>query len=98
MQHLRVPGMLHGRVVRPRGQGAFGAGAKPLSVDESSIKHIPAARVVRKGDFVGVVAENEWDAVKAAQRAQGDVAGRPGAAGQRRPVHPDARAEDAPTP
>ena len=48
------------------GKRAFGAGAKPLSVDESSIKHIPTARVVRKGDFVGVVAENEWDAVKAA--------------------------------
>ena len=49
--------MLHGRVVLPRGQRAFGAGAKPLSVDESSIKDIPSARVVRKGDFVGVVAE-----------------------------------------
>ena len=66
VHHLRVPGMLHGRVVLPRGQRAFGAGAKPLSIDESSIKHIPTARVVRKGDFVGVVAENEWDAVKAA--------------------------------
>jgi CO/xanthine dehydrogenase Mo-binding subunit len=59
--------MLHGRVVRPRGQGAYGTGAKPASIDESSIKHIPGARVVRKGDFVGVVAEREWDAVKAAR-------------------------------
>ena len=67
VHHLRVPNMLHGRVVLPRGQRAFGAGAKPLSVDEGSIKHIATARVVRKGDFVGVVAENEWDAVKAAQ-------------------------------
>jgi nicotinate dehydrogenase subunit B len=67
VHHLRVPGMLHGRVVLPRGQGAFGAGAKPLSIDESTIKNIPTARVVRKGDFIGVVAENEWDAVKAAQ-------------------------------
>ena len=41
MQHVRVPGMLHGRVVRPRGQRAYGAGAKPLSVDESSIKRHP---------------------------------------------------------
>ena len=57
MQHVRVPDMLHGRVVLPRGQRAYGAGAKPLSVDESSIKDIPTARVVRKGDFVGVVAE-----------------------------------------
>jgi nicotinate dehydrogenase subunit B len=67
MQHVRVPDMLHGRVVRPRGQGAYGAGAKPLAIDESSIKHIPGARVVRKGDFIGVVAAREWDAVKAAR-------------------------------
>ena len=67
MHHLRVPGMLHGRVVLPRGQRSFGAGARPLAVDETSIKHIPTARVVRKGDFVGVVAEREWDAVKAAR-------------------------------
>jgi len=66
MQHVRLPGMLHGRVVLPRGQRAYGAGAKPLTIDESSIKNIPSARVVRKGDFVGVVAEQEWDAVKAA--------------------------------
>ena len=66
MQHVRLAGMLHGRVVLPRGQRAYGAGAKPLAIDESSIKLIPTARVVRKGDFVGVVAEHEWDAVKAA--------------------------------
>src|SRR6516165_949631 len=67
MQHVHVANMLHGRVVRPRGQRAYGAGAKPTSIDESSIKHIPGARLVRKGDFVGVVAEREWDAVKAAR-------------------------------
>src|SRR5579872_6047820 len=37
MQHVRVPDMLHGRVVRPRGQRASAAGAKVLAVDESSI-------------------------------------------------------------
>jgi CO/xanthine dehydrogenase Mo-binding subunit len=67
MQHVRVPDMLHGRVVRPRGQRAYGAGAKPLVIDESSIAAIPGARVVRKGNFVGVVAEREWDAIKAAR-------------------------------
>jgi CO/xanthine dehydrogenase Mo-binding subunit len=67
VHHLRVPGMLHGRIVLPRGQHAYGDGAKPLSIDESSIAHIPGARVVRKGDFVGVVAEREWDAVRAAR-------------------------------
>jgi nicotinate dehydrogenase subunit B len=68
VHHLRVPNMLHGRVVLPRGQRAFGAGAKPVSVDESSISDIPTARVIRKGDFIGVVAEQEWDAVKAARQ------------------------------
>jgi CO/xanthine dehydrogenase Mo-binding subunit len=68
MQHVRVPGMLHGRVVRPRGQAAYGVGAKILSVDESSIAGIPGARVLRRGDFLGVVAENEWDAVHAASQ------------------------------
>ena len=67
MQHIRLPNMLHGRIVLPHGQRAFGAGATPVAIDESSIKSIPGARVVRKGDFVGVVAEQEWDAVKAAQ-------------------------------
>jgi CO/xanthine dehydrogenase Mo-binding subunit len=68
MQHVRVPGMLHGRVVRPRGQRMYSAGAKVVSVDESSIKAIPGARILRKGDFIGVVAENEWDTVRAAQQ------------------------------
>jgi nicotinate dehydrogenase subunit B len=68
MQHVRVPDMLHGRIVRPRGQGAYGSGAKPLAIDESSISNIPTARLVRKGDFIGVVAEREWDAVKAARQ------------------------------
>ena len=73
MQHQRVEGqgaerMLHGRVVRPRGQSAYGAGAKILSVDETSIRDIPGARVLRKGDFLGVAAPKEWDAVRAAQK------------------------------
>jgi nicotinate dehydrogenase subunit B len=68
MQHVRVPGMLHGRVVRPRGQGAYGAGAKVLALDAASIANIPGARVLRKGDFVGVVAQNEWSAIRAARQ------------------------------
>jgi len=68
MQHVRLPGMLHGRVVRPRGQSAYGAGAKVMNIDESSILSITGARVVRRGDFVGVVASSEWDAIRAAQQ------------------------------
>jgi nicotinate dehydrogenase subunit B len=68
MQYARVPGMLHGRVVRPRGQRMYGAGAKVVSVDEASIRDIPGARILRKGDFIGVVAPDEWDAVRAARQ------------------------------
>jgi nicotinate dehydrogenase subunit B len=66
IQNVRVPGMLHGRVVRPRGQSAYGQTPKPLSVDASSIKNIPGAQVVRRGDFVGVVAPHEYGAIQAA--------------------------------
>ncbi len=68
VQHVRLPNMLHGRIVRPRGQGAYADGAKVSSVDETSIQDIPGARVVRRHDFIGVVAPNEWDAVRAARQ------------------------------
>jgi len=60
---LKVPGMLHARIVRPNAIGATLA-----DVDESSIRNIPGARVVRIKDFIAVVAESEWNAVKAARQ------------------------------
>jgi CO/xanthine dehydrogenase Mo-binding subunit len=66
IQNVRVPGMLHGRIVRPRGQTAYGNSVKPLSIDASSIKHIPNVQILRRGDFLGVVAPLEYDAVRAA--------------------------------
>jgi nicotinate dehydrogenase subunit B len=68
VHNIRVPGMLHGRLVRPRGQGAYGDGTAPaiLSVDESSIAHIPGAKVVKRANFLGVVAPKEYDAIQAA--------------------------------
>jgi nicotinate dehydrogenase subunit B len=63
MHDFRLPGMLHGRVVRPP---AFGA--KLESVDEGSIKDIAGiVKVVRDGNFLGVVARSEWAAIKAAR-------------------------------
>src|SRR6266850_3615695 len=67
---VRVPGMLHGRVVRPPyagvDAGAF-VGNSLIAVDESSVRDIPGlVAVVRIGDFVGVIAEREENAVKAA--------------------------------
>ena len=67
IQHQRLPGMLHARVVRPRGQRAYGAGAKLESLDEASIADIPGARVVRRGDLLAVTAPLEWDAIRAAR-------------------------------
>jgi len=61
--------MLHGRVVWPRGQGAAGVShPTALRIDETSIKDIPGVQIVRRGDFVGVVAQREWDAVRAARQ------------------------------
>ena len=60
---VKVPGMLHGRVVRPAGVGSM-----LQSVDENSVKDIPGmVKVVTKGNFVGVVAQNEWSAIRAAK-------------------------------
>jgi CO/xanthine dehydrogenase Mo-binding subunit len=66
VQNVRVPGMLHGRVVRPRGQAALTQGATVISLDKSSVDHLPNVTVVQKGNFVGVVAPLEWDAIQAA--------------------------------
>ena len=66
IHNVRVPGMLHGRIVRPRGQAAYAFGNPIVSIDESSIKHIPNVRIVRKNDFLGVVAPHEYDAIQAA--------------------------------
>jgi len=59
---IKVPGMVHGRMIRPPV-----AGAEPVEVDEASVKDIPGARVVWKMGFLGVVAEKEWDAIRAAE-------------------------------
>ena len=67
---VRVPGMLHGRVVRPPYAGVDAGpfvGTSLIAVDEASVRHIPGmVAVVRIGDFVGVVTEREENAVKAA--------------------------------
>ena len=67
MHDFTVPGMLHARVIRPPA-----VGANLTSVDESSIKDLAGAKVVRVKDLLAVVAEDEWTAVRAARnlRAQ----------------------------
>jgi CO/xanthine dehydrogenase Mo-binding subunit len=67
VQNVRVPGMLHGRIVRPRGQGPYPYNSDvPVSVDASSIASIAGAKVVQVGNFLGVVAPQEYDAIQAA--------------------------------
>jgi len=61
---FRVPGMLHGRVARPPA-----IGATLESVDEASVKDVPGlVKVVREGNFLGVVAQSEWGAITAAKK------------------------------
>ncbi len=69
---VRVPGMRHGRVVRPphpgRDAGDF-IGRCLIDVDRDSVAHLPGnVQVVAQGDFIGVVADREEQAI-AAMRA-----------------------------
>ena len=60
---VRLPGMLHARVVR-----ADDLGARLEAVDDSAARKVTGfLQTVRKGDFVAVIAKNEWGAIKAAR-------------------------------
>ncbi|WGS19473.1 MULTISPECIES: molybdopterin cofactor-binding domain-containing protein [unclassified Bradyrhizobium] len=64
MQDFRIEGMLHGRVIRP-----LAIGARLESVDETSLNGIPGLiKVVREGNFLGVVATTEWGAIQATRK------------------------------
>ncbi len=63
VHNFTLPGMLHGRSIRPPG-----IGATLVSVDDSGLKDLQGVRVVRIKDFLGVVAEDEWTCIRA-QRA-----------------------------
>jgi nicotinate dehydrogenase subunit B len=63
LHNLRLPGMLHGRPIRPPSPGAT-----LLSYSAASLGSIPVKiAIVRTGNFIGVVAESEWHAVRAAR-------------------------------
>jgi nicotinate dehydrogenase subunit B len=57
---VRLPGMLHGKVLRPPTLNA-----KLASVDLSVAKALPGVTAVQDGDFVGVAAANAYDAEQA---------------------------------
>jgi len=66
IQDVRIPGMLHGRVIRPPV-----VNSAPASIDENSVKNIAGfVKAVHEGNFVGVVAKTEWAAIQAAEKLQ----------------------------
>jgi len=62
VHNVRIPGMLHAKVVRPPT-----VGGKVISVDEASVRALPGnVRVVVRKDFVAVAADTQWHAIRAA--------------------------------
>ncbi len=60
---MELPGMVHGRIVRPPGYDA-----RLLLVDQAAAERMPGVmRVVRDGSLLGVIAEREEQAVAAAE-------------------------------
>ncbi|MGY3694800.1 nicotinate dehydrogenase subunit B [Bradyrhizobium sp. USDA 3240] len=61
VQDMRLPGMVHARVVRPPSYGA-----QLIECDTAAIEKMPGVvGIVRDGNFLAVVAEREFAAVKA---------------------------------
>ena len=66
---LELPGMLHGRVLRPPSYGA-----RLTSLDLSAAEHLPGiVKILRSGDFIGVCCEREYQAVKALETLRGSA-------------------------
>ena len=68
LHDMQLPGMVHGRIVRPPGVGAV-----LLRVDETATRAMPGViTVVRDGSFLGVIAQREEQAIRAMQRLARD--------------------------
>ena len=66
VHNVRVPGMVHGRVVRPPA-----VGATLIDVDQTAVRTMPGVlQAVVRHNFVGVVAERQWQAMQAADALQ----------------------------
>ena len=64
IQDVHVPGMVHGRLVRPPSPAA-----QLVEIDINSVTEVPGLiQVVQRGNFIGVVAEREEQAIKAARQ------------------------------
>ncbi|MDB5760131.1 MAG: isoquinoline 1-oxidoreductase subunit beta IorB, molybdoprotein [Burkholderia sp.] len=84
VHNIRLPGMLHGRVVRPAA-----IGATLVRVDQASVRGMDV-RVVVRGNFVGVVAKREETAIAAARKLKAEWA-IPAAAGEQFDIHRELR-------
>jgi len=63
MQDFRLPGMLHGRVIRPAG-----VRSELISYDDSLAQKIPGyVQIIRKDNYLAVVATSEWAAIRASR-------------------------------
>jgi nicotinate dehydrogenase subunit B len=60
---VRLPGMLHARVVHPKTLGSTLVSAGPLDKTK-----FPNSQLIVKGNLVGVVATTEWEAIQAADQ------------------------------
>ncbi|WFU17281.1 molybdopterin cofactor-binding domain-containing protein [Bradyrhizobium sp. CB3481] len=61
VQDMRLPGMVHARVVRPPSYGA-----QLTECDTAAVEKMPGVvKVVRDGNFLAVVAEKEFSSIKA---------------------------------
>jgi CO/xanthine dehydrogenase Mo-binding subunit len=65
---VRLPGMLHGRVVHPKTLGST-----LISAGQVDKTKFPKSQVIVKGNLVGVVAPTEWEAIQAAQQVAGET-------------------------
>lgn len=65
---VRLPGMLHARVVHPKTLGST-----LISAGKIDKTKYPNAQVIVKQNLVGVVAPTEWEAIQAAQQIAGDT-------------------------
>ncbi len=69
VQDVRLPGMLHGRIVRPPSYGA-----RLKSLDDAGARNMPGVvKVVRDGSFLAVIAEREEQAIAASERLRSDA-------------------------
>ncbi|HWE07249.1 MAG TPA: molybdopterin cofactor-binding domain-containing protein, partial [Rhizomicrobium sp.] len=63
VQDLRLPDMVHARVVRPPGYGA-----RLVSADIDAAARMPGVlKLVRQGSYLAIVAAREWEAIQAAR-------------------------------